>query len=219
MHDDPRTRILAAAGPIFARKGYQAATVREICQAAGVNVASINYYFGEKENLYIETVRQARQVRQAQVPMPALSRDMPARERLQMFTRTLLTRMIGVRETTWQSQLMMREILQPSRACVRMVEEYIRPEFNLLLDILDDLLPEQTPLHVRQQIGFSLVGQCLFYRVARGVVSMLVEPDDERDSFSVDRLADHINQVVLASLGKAPPIVPAQRASRIREAI
>ncbi len=57
--DDARTRILNTAGPIFAHKGYEAATVREICDQAEVNLASVNYYFGGKERLYIETVKRA----------------------------------------------------------------------------------------------------------------------------------------------------------------
>ncbi len=56
-HDDTRSRLLAAAGPVFADKGYQAATIRDICLAAGVNVASVNYYFGDKATLYLETVK------------------------------------------------------------------------------------------------------------------------------------------------------------------
>ena len=47
--DDTASRLLNAAGPIFAEKGYQNATVREICAAAGVNLASVNYYFRDKE--------------------------------------------------------------------------------------------------------------------------------------------------------------------------
>src|SRR5689334_11704882 len=54
-----RQRLLEAAGETFARFGYRAATVREICRRAGTNIASINYHFGDKERLYAEVVQYA----------------------------------------------------------------------------------------------------------------------------------------------------------------
>src|SRR5437588_782551 len=39
--DDPRQRLLEAAGAIFAEKGKQLATVRQIIEKAGVNVAAV----------------------------------------------------------------------------------------------------------------------------------------------------------------------------------
>ena len=62
MSDDTETRVFNAAGPIFAEKGYQAATVRDICRRAEVNVAAVNYYFGDKQQLYVETIKQAREM-------------------------------------------------------------------------------------------------------------------------------------------------------------
>jgi AcrR family transcriptional regulator len=47
-----REQLISHATRIFAAKGYAAATTREICDAAGVNIASIHYYFGDKEGLY-----------------------------------------------------------------------------------------------------------------------------------------------------------------------
>ena len=57
--DDPRQRLLETAGQIFAEKGFDGATVREICRRAGVNIAAVNYYFRDKERLYIEAVKEA----------------------------------------------------------------------------------------------------------------------------------------------------------------
>ena len=57
--DDPRRRLLETAGQIFAEKGFDGATVREICRRAGVNIAAVNYYFRDKEQLYIEAVKSA----------------------------------------------------------------------------------------------------------------------------------------------------------------
>ena len=37
---------------IFAEKGYNGSTFRDICEAAGSNIASINYYFSDKTGFY-----------------------------------------------------------------------------------------------------------------------------------------------------------------------
>ena len=52
-----RNKVLEAAGEVFAQKGFKAATIREICSLAGMNLASVNYYFGDKDGLYREVIR------------------------------------------------------------------------------------------------------------------------------------------------------------------
>lgn len=47
----PRERLLEAALRVFANKGIHAATIREITEAVGANVAAVNYYFGSKDGL------------------------------------------------------------------------------------------------------------------------------------------------------------------------
>jgi len=49
---DTKARIAASATKLFARKGYAATSIQEICQASGANIAAVNYYFQSKENLY-----------------------------------------------------------------------------------------------------------------------------------------------------------------------
>ena len=55
--EDSKERILDAATRVFAERGFHAATVRQICAAASMNVAMVKYYFGSKEKLYCEVVR------------------------------------------------------------------------------------------------------------------------------------------------------------------
>ena len=52
-------RLIEAAGEEFAGKGFDSARVRTICERAGANVAAVNYHFGDKEQLYVETVLDA----------------------------------------------------------------------------------------------------------------------------------------------------------------
>lgn len=47
-----KERLLEAAIPLFAQKGLEGTTTRDIASAAGLNVSLISYYFGGKEGLY-----------------------------------------------------------------------------------------------------------------------------------------------------------------------
>ena len=48
---DKKKHILESAEKLFAVKGFEASTVRDIADAAGVNLAMISYYFGSKEKM------------------------------------------------------------------------------------------------------------------------------------------------------------------------
>lgn len=51
-----KIKILQIAHKLFAEKGKNGVGVREIAKAADVNVAAINYHFGNKDSLYSETI-------------------------------------------------------------------------------------------------------------------------------------------------------------------
>lgn len=53
---DSRERLLHAAAELFAERGYDASTVRDIAGAAGVDAALIPRYFGSKTGLYVAAV-------------------------------------------------------------------------------------------------------------------------------------------------------------------
>ena len=53
-----RQALLEAADALFDERGYDAATVREIGERAGVDAALIARYFGGKEGLYLATLQQ-----------------------------------------------------------------------------------------------------------------------------------------------------------------
>ncbi len=54
---DTKSRLLKTSARIFAKKGYNGTSVRDIANTAHVNVSAIAYYFGGKRELFFETVR------------------------------------------------------------------------------------------------------------------------------------------------------------------
>lgn len=200
--DEAKTRLLETAGEIFAEKGYHAATVREICRKAGVNIASVNYYFGDKEHLYVEAVKLAAGSCRGDQPLPDCPPGSPPAAKLREFIGGFLQNVVVNQGPSWHAVLIMREMFQPTRACVEFVEGVVRPNFQALLGILDELLPADVPEVRRHLFAFSVIGQCLHYRFTRNVMALLVGRE-EFESYTVDQLTDHIAGVSLASLEKA----------------
>lgn len=78
--DPTPQRLLAAAREVFAREGYDGASIRAITAAAGANLGAVTYHFGSKERLY-HTVLDAvlgplrsRVLAECEKPLPPLER-------------------------------------------------------------------------------------------------------------------------------------------------
>ena len=201
--DQVQRRILQAAGEVFAARGYQQATIREICRRADVNGAAVNYYFREKERLYIAAVKHARSLIEERLPLPKWPKDTPAERKLELYIETFLGRLLSGETAAWQTRLLMREIIEPTRACAEMVQESFRPFFAILLEILRELLPAETPEPHLHQTGFSIVAQCVFYRAHGHVVEMIIGEQERRTYFDLPQLARHITHFSLSAVHAA----------------
>lgn len=209
--DDARTRLLETAGQIFAEKGFYAATVREICSAAGANIASVNYYFGDKQRLYIEAVKHAHGCR-FNDPPPVWPPQLPPEQKLRAFVTGMLTHLLDNTYPPWTIKLIMREMVEPSEACRELTEQKIRPMATVLFAIVTELLPADVPLEQAQMTAFSIIGQCLFYRVQASVARHLIGPE-KFDAFTIEQLTEHIVGFSLRALGRPDPLPQAQGAA------
>src|SRR5271157_3074866 len=85
---DTRLKILDTAERLFGEEGYQPVSLRHITAAAGVNLASIHYHFGSKEELLDalierratpvneERMESLRRLKQAAGPKPIALEDL-----------------------------------------------------------------------------------------------------------------------------------------------
>lgn len=208
--DSTQQRILSAAGPIFAEKGYRGSTIRDICEAADVNLASINYYFGDKHRLYIATVKAARQMRLSEYPSSRPQMNLAPEHQLKEFIRLLLNRLVATQNAPWQVKLLGREFMEPSEGCRPLIEEFIRPVFKILLTIVNQLVDRNVEQHVLDKIGFSIIGQCLHYRCASEMITMFVGQEDFAEHYSSDQLTEHITTFTLGAIEKIKKEIPSK---------
>jgi AcrR family transcriptional regulator len=202
--DPTKVRLLEAAGEEFAGKGFDSARVRTICDRAGANVAAVNYHFGDKEQLYVETVLTAHRCGidndEAAEPMPTAPVD-----QLRCFIQHFLCHVLAINHPDdWRHKLMLREMLDPTSASDVLIREAIRPKFEFLQGVLTQLCPDADE-RKRNALAFSVIGQCLHYRMGRPIAERLIGPEAFA-ALDLDYLTDHITSFCLAALGCAQPL-------------
>ncbi len=197
---DCRDRILEAAGEIFAECGFRSATVRRICERAGVNIAAINYYFGGKEKLYSEVLRHWSGYALTKYPLLlGLGEGARAEEQLKAFVRSLLFRLLDKGKPAWFGKLMAREMTEPTRAFERLVKEIVRPRDEVLASIVQKIVGSPVPDEQIRLCCASIVGQCLYYYNARAIIAKLYRRDVSKAD-EIERIADHIVLFSMRSL-------------------
>ncbi len=201
-------RLLEAAGEVFAELGFREATVRDICKRAGVNIAAVNYHFGDKERLYHEVLAYSGQMAMRDHGMPGRvgpaalgppGSAPTAEAKLLAYIKGFLERILDEGRPAWYGQLMAREMVEPTSALDLMVERYIRPQSDWLRELIGHMLGDAaTPERIRM-CTCSVVGQCLFYKHCRPVVTRLMP---EQGFTPADRaaLAAHITRFCLGGI-------------------
>jgi AcrR family transcriptional regulator len=187
-----KNRILEEAGEIFADRGFRETTVREICRCAGVNLAAVNYHFGDKERLYMAVIKHYKEIAVQQYSQNDLVRDYdPYDVQLTAFIKSFMYHFLGEGHESCFGRLMSREYIEPTSALDVIIEEEFRPFFNRLNTIVRQLLGKEIGEEKVILCSMSVLGQCLYFRSSRPVISRLLR----KDHYSVEEIneiADHI---------------------------
>src|SRR5580698_4308795 len=97
-----RERLLEVAGQVFAEKGFDRTTGKEICERAGINTAAVNYYYGGIEGLYAAVVEEAhsRFVTFAEAAA-AIAGKTDARSKLEAILELIVGTLVGPALSSW----------------------------------------------------------------------------------------------------------------------
>ena len=196
-----RQRLLETAGQVFAEKGFDRATGKEICERAGTNTAAVNYYFGGMDGLYAAVLHEAHS---RFVTLDALSAAVAgkadARAKLEAILGLIIRTLTGPLVSSWALRVLGREIIAPSSALDVLREKEFLPKTRILRAIVGELmgLPEEHPAVARGCV--SVMAPCfmllLFDRrtLKRAFPTLGVAPED------APALVRHLVQFALAGL-------------------
>jgi AcrR family transcriptional regulator len=189
-----REQLIAHAARIFSGKGYAAASTREICEAAGVNLASIHYYFGDKEGLYRAVLLLPIKEMTAAFGSfddPKLSFEDALR---MLFAPFMSHEERADQLDTHLMRLHLREMTEPSTVFREIVKVTIAPVHESICSVLArhcGLARHDVDI---QQLAFALVAIANDYCMSREFMSLLA-PDlldrQHADQLALDRLVGY----------------------------
>jgi AcrR family transcriptional regulator len=159
---DTRRRLIDAAATLFADKGFQHVTVREICNASSANVAAINYHFGDKAGLYRAVMTRAIEAMQETNELSQRAGDgLSPEEQIRGFVRVFVARLTGDGPSAWIHRLMARELENPTEALEQVMTQVMKPRQEYLSGVAGQVmgLPASDP-RVKRCVA-SLQTQCL----------------------------------------------------------
>lgn len=208
-----RERLLLAAMRLFAEQGFANTSTREIALAAGANIASISYYFGDKAGLY-------RAAFSEQTPCPPedlaafTDPSLSLRAALRAFYAALLCQLKQGDLARLCMRLWFREMLEPTGLWSEKIDNGIKPAHAGLMLVLGRHLGLAEPDDDVARLAFCVVGLAIQLMVTRDVIDQL-HPTLLADDAAIDswmaRLVDYAEAMVNAEQARLAAAAPTQK--------
>ncbi len=169
---EARQQLMTAALRLFSEKGFAKTSTRAIALAAGVNIASISYYFGDKAGLYRAMFKE---------PMGGPEQDLSLFAQPHFTLRQSLAGLIGsFLEPMKQGELVQqcmrlhfREMLEPTGVWAHEIDQTIKPAHAALLAVLGKHLGIKTADDDLHRLAFSIAGLAMHLYMTRDVVEAI----------------------------------------------
>ena len=208
---EARTRLLDAALSLFSDKGFAKTSIREIAQAAQVNVASISYYFGDKDGLYRAVWNDPRCNPDCGFTDADIS-NLPLPDALRGMLRGFVEPLKQGELTQRSMKLHFREMLEPTGVWQQEIDNNIKPSHMALVTVLCRDLGVAEADDDIHRLCFCIAGLGMMLHVAGDVFTairpQLVASPQALDVYG-DRLLTYALALVEAERHRRTTLVPA----------
>lgn len=163
--ESTRDHILEEARKHFSEKGYEGASVREICCGAAVNVSAIKYHFGGKEGLYRECFKiygESRLNSASKILTKANSVE-ELKLRLKLFCEDFIQEGLKSMHTT---KMICREIETENPLIADIFEETFLKVYATLVDVIEDA---KNKALIRNDIDSTVLASIFFHGLTTSI--------------------------------------------------
>ena len=192
--NDCREHIIAAVVPLFAAKGLNGVSVRELASAAGVNLSMISYYFGGKEGLYAAVLTGQFAILGKLEEIEQMEID--TLQKFELYVRATVSR---YRKSPYLLRFYTSELTNPTACFETIVKPEIKKVVQILLDTFSDGLSHEKfrdGLNPADTV-MALAGMVNFYFLLEPATAELVDHAPERDEQLICHIMDIFTRGIL----------------------
>ena len=189
-------RLLNSAEELFCEHGFEGTSIRDIAALAGCNIASVNYYFGGKQQLYEQVWRRhlipLRDLRIASIEkIISQNNTKPSLEDLvKSFAESFAGSMIDIQKTSRLSKLMAREYINKHLPANMFINEVMMPTVNAMQKALIQAFPNLDETKI-PFIVFSLIGQLVHLVHVKDIFETSTDEETQK-MFDFTEIINHI---------------------------
>jgi AcrR family transcriptional regulator len=202
---DKKEHIINTAIELFATKGFEGTSIRDIAAAADVNLAMINYYFGSKEKLFEELVQRKASATRGFLNEIAKDNALSSIEKMDRIVDSYVERIFTTRKF---HRIIYQELITSQRETLtQIITDNLLPNALTIKSILDEGIRKNEFKKVDVQMTIaSLMGTINQLSLSKRFCLKLMDKDVDyvpyEDPQFKKRLADHIKQMLHAHLSK-----------------
>ena len=193
-----RERILEAAWDLFGQRGFEDVSVRDVTQAAGVNLASVSYHFGGKEGLIQESVKRCMnpineyriRLLEQEVEKHGSLEDVPLRGVMEAFMRPLVMPEECHVHTGLLLRLVARYLIESDYNIPSVSRNLYTEAFQSFAKALMVHYPELSPATIVKHIVFASGSVIYYHGLGKLALQLSAGSSDGSDSGSGPRLGE-----------------------------
>ena len=176
---ETREKLLQTATELFAKRGIDGVSTRDLAKVSGVNLCSINYYFGSKQNLYdavLECVIEKISNFASSKQIPLQTQNLTPIEEFDAFASNMVDFLCSDKISGAGAELLIKEIIRPTNVYNKLYQTVIEPIHKRMTAIVMKI----TGLDEHNAIiqTHCLMGQVVMFKVHKSALLRRLDVKD-----------------------------------------
>lgn len=197
---EARARLIDVALHLFVEKGFARTSTRDIASEAGVNLAAIKYYFGDKAGLYRAVFTEPLS-EHCGMQLPIDAEGLTLRQSIERFFEGFFEPLKQTDLIQLCIRLHFREMIEPTGLWMEEIDNNIKPAHEALVNALMRHMHLSKADDEIHRLAFSIAGLAIQMFTSRDVIQAirpkLISSASELDRWS-ERMADYAEAMASA---------------------